>query len=305
MFFVIGRMTHESAISSPQKKMKGYYHVSSHGLEKNDIFKTKEDFIRGMNDIALCVLGYDVSILAFCLMSNHFHFVLYGTLEECRSFSEEYKRRCGMRMRQVLGEVQAMRDVSLQFNLIDNVEYLENAIAYVLRNPLAAGVFVMPYHYQWSSISLYFNNGRQPVAERLNDMSERKRFRILKSRVSVPDTYIVDEEGLILPSCYVDLESVEKIFRHPARLMMLLSRKVENDVELKFGVAECVSMTDQEIVAQMNDLIRNTFGKESMSQLTMEQRIKLCLLLKRNFRAGVKQIARITRLDPEVVSRVV
>ena len=103
--------------------MKGYYHVSSHGLEKNDIFKTKEDFIRGMNDIALCVLGYDVSILAFCLMSNHFHFVLYGTLEECRSFSEEYKRRCGMRMRQVLGQVQAMRDVSLQFNLIDNVEY--------------------------------------------------------------------------------------------------------------------------------------------------------------------------------------
>lgn len=25
---------------------KGYYHVSSHGLEKNDIFKSREDFIR-------------------------------------------------------------------------------------------------------------------------------------------------------------------------------------------------------------------------------------------------------------------
>ena len=69
---------------------KNYFHVSSHGLETNDIFRSKEDFIRGMNDIALCVLGCDVCILAFCLMSNHFHFVLYGTLEECRKFAEEY-----------------------------------------------------------------------------------------------------------------------------------------------------------------------------------------------------------------------
>lgn len=70
------------------QKMKGYYHISSHGLEKNVIFKKKEDFIAGMNDIAICVLGFDVIILCFCLMSNHFHFVLYGTLPECRRFSE-------------------------------------------------------------------------------------------------------------------------------------------------------------------------------------------------------------------------
>ena len=78
---------------------KGYFHVSSHGLETNDIFKSRQDFIRGMNDIALSVLEYDVCILAFCLMSNHFHFVLYGTLEECRRFAEEYKRRCGLKFR--------------------------------------------------------------------------------------------------------------------------------------------------------------------------------------------------------------
>ena len=57
---------------------KGYYHVCSHGLEKNDIFKTQADFIAGMNDVAICIIGFDVKILCFCLMSNHFHFVLYG-----------------------------------------------------------------------------------------------------------------------------------------------------------------------------------------------------------------------------------
>lgn len=287
------------------QKMKGYYHISSHGLEKNVIFKKKEDFIAGMNDIAICVLGFDVIILCFCLMSNHFHFVLYGTLPECRRFSEEYKRRCAMRMKLAGGEVQGMRGVEVQIALVDNQEYLENVIAYVLRNPLAAGILLLPYHYPWSSAALYFNGGVQLTGEPLNEMSERKRFRILKSRVPVPDSYLVDEQGMILPSCYVDSKAVEQVFRHPSRFMMSLARKIENDVEIQLGVADRVSMTDQEILTQLSDLLRNEFLKESLSELSMEQRIKLCLLLKRNFRAGIKQIARITRLDPETVAKVV
>ena len=284
---------------------KGYFHVSSHGLETNDIFKSREDFIRGMNDIALCVLDYDVCILAFCLMSNHFHFVLYGTLEECRRFAEEYKRRCGMRMRLVCGEVKGLKDVSVQIDMIDSQEYLENAIAYALRNPLAAGVFMIPYHYEWSSISLYFRGPYQPSGIRLNDLSVRKRLSILRSHRVVPATYVMDDNGMILPSCYVNVKVVEDIFRHPARLMMTIARKIENDVEVRSGIAQSISMTDQELLTQMNELIRLEFGCGSLYQLPMKDRVKLCALLKRNFGAGAKQIARVTRLSPEIVERVV
>ena len=284
--------------------MKGYYHVSSHGLEKNDIFKSKQDFISGMNDIAICILGFDVSILCFCLMSNHFHFLLYGTQEECRKFSEEYKRRCAMRMR-LAGEVQGLKDVQVRLDFIDDQLYLENVIAYILRNPIAAGIWMMPYHYRWSSISLYFRGDDSPKGTRIGDLSNRQRFRILKSRLELPGDYVMDDQGMILPSCYVDSASVEKIFGHPARLMMALARKIENDVELKFGVANDVTMTDQEILTQMKDLIKKEFGKDSISQLSAEQRISLCLMLKRNFRAGVTQIARLTRIDPAVVAKIV
>lgn len=285
--------------------MKGYFHVSSHGLERNDIFRSREDFIAGMNDIAICVLGFDISILCFCLMSNHFHFVIYGSERECGRFAHEYKRRCAMRMRLHSGEFKGLKDVEIQISHVDTLEYLENVIAYVLRNPLAAGIHMMPYHFPWSSVSLYFNEKSRATGARLNDMSVRKRFRVLKSRIAVPDKYVVDEHGMIQPSCYVDAELVEKIFRHPARLMMSLSRKIENEVEIKLGIADNVSMTDQEIMTQLRDLIRSEFRKDSLSQLTMEERIRLCLMLKRNFKAGVKQIARITRIDPEVVAKVV
>ena len=285
---------------------KGYYHVSSHGLEKNDIFKSREDFIRGMNDIAICVLGFDVRILAFCLMSNHFHFVLYGTADECRRFSEEYKRRCGMRMRRLAGEVKGLKGIDVRIDKIDTQEYLENVIAYVLRNPLAAGIFIMPYLYPWSSASLYFRNEVELKGVRVNGLSERKRERIiLRSHQNVPDSYMMDTEGLILPSCYVDVKMVENIFRHPACLLASLARKVEADIEVQMGIMESVSMTDQELLTQMNELIKLEFGKSSLYQLQMEERLKLCLLLKRNFGAGVKQISRVTRLSPTVVRRVV
>ena len=284
---------------------KGYFHVSSHGLETNDIFKSRQDFIMGMNDIALCVLGYDVSILAFCLMSNHFHFVLYGTIDECRRFVVEYKRRCGMRMRLGCGEVKGLKDVNVQIDMIDSREYLENAIAYVLRNPLAAGVFMMPYHYEWSSISLYFRGPYQPSGIRLNDLSVRKRLSVLRSHRVVPTAYVMDDNGMILPSCYVNVKVVEDIFRHPARLMMSIARKVENDVEVRLGITESVTLTDQELLTQMSELIRLEFGCSSLYQLPMKDRVKLCTLMKRNFGAGAKQIARVTRLSPEIVDRVV
>ena len=258
-----------------------------------------------MNDVAICILGYDVCILAFCLMSNHFHFVLYGTFEECRRFADEYKRRCGMRMRIVCGEVKGLKEVRVQIDMIDSPEYLENAIAYVLRNPLAAGVFMMPYHYEWSSISLYFSGGCQQGGIKLNDLSARKRLSLLRSHQTVPDTYKVDDNGMVLPQCYVNVKMVEDIFRHPARLMMAIARKIENDVEVRLGIAENISMTDQELLTQMNELIRLEFGCSSLYQLPMKDRIKLCILLKRNFGAGNKQIARVTRLSQEIVERVV
>ena len=103
----------------------------------------------------------------------------------------------------------------------------------------------------------------------------------------------------------MDPSTVERIFRHPARLMMSLARKIENDVEVRSGVADEVSMTDQEVLTQMIELIRVEFRKDSISQLSMEQRLRLCRLMKKNFRAGVKQISRITRLDPDIVAKIV
>lgn len=285
--------------------MKHYYHISSQALDKNVIFRNRQDFVAAMNDVAMCSLRFDVRILCFCLMSNHFHFVLKGTYEECRAFISEFKRICSLRMHISNGEVCGMRDVGVQFDLLDTVEYLENAIAYVLRNPLAARIIVMPYFYEWSSASAYFRGGKPVNGLCLNKLSLRKRREALRSRYdAVPDSFILTEQGYVDPCCYIDADEVEKVFRHPSRLLIALGKKVENEFEIATGAAGRLCVTDTELQSQMTDLIQREFGVPTLAQLSADDRLRLCLLLKRNFNASVKQIARVLRLSQEVVASV-
>lgn len=285
--------------------MKKYYHVCSQGLEKNIIYSNNQDFICGTNDIAICLQKFDIVILCYCLMSNHFHFILYGEKQDCCAFALEYKRRCGIRLRLYKMEVNALHNLKIGINEIEDMEYLENAIAYVLRNPLAAKINIMPHHYQWSSANVYFRGDFKSLGVPVNDLPERKRQRILKTKLTLSDSYVLDENGMIAPGCFVDSMMVENIFRHPSRLLFALARKLEAEVELKFGIADKVSYTDAELKTLVNELIASEFGVNSLANLTTQQKIKLCAMMKRNFNASVKQISRIARIDTDIIQQLV
>ena len=285
--------------------MKGYYHVSSKALMKNDIFLTREDFVTGMNDVALCLLRYDVRILCFCLMSNHFHFVLKGSYQMCYAFACEFKRMCAIRMRDRSGEISGLKDIDIRLDLLDTEEYLENAIAYVLRNPLAARIIMMPYFYEWSSSASYFRGPLKEYGIPVNTLSLRKRRELLRTRhPEVPDSYMLNHQGFICPSCYVAVEEVEKIFRHPSRLMVALAKKLENEFEVASGAADRIVMLDSELKTQVLELIEKEFGVSSLAQLSAEDRLRLCRLMRKNFNSPVKQIARVLRLSQSLVASV-
>ena len=57
------------------------------------IFKGDGNYIYGMNSIPICAVGNQVTILAFCLMSNHVHFIVRGEEGSCRQFITQYKKR--------------------------------------------------------------------------------------------------------------------------------------------------------------------------------------------------------------------
>ena len=285
---------------------KEYYHVCSEGLNKNLIFRNSREFIIGMNYVAICRHRYKVKILCFCLMSNHFHFVLCGNYSECWRFANEYKRLCGMLINTRQGLEGVLKDVEIQIKRIDSKEYLEHAIAYILRNPIAAGFRLMPHQYAWGSGDCYFRDDYTPTGRRLDSFSSRRlASEILMSKAKLPDDYIVDDKLMISPLCYIDYKTVEELFGHPSRLLGQLSAKREAEFEIFLGVADRYTPDIEELKTSVKELIQVEFGVKSISQLSIEDKIRLCSLMHRNFHASRKQISLVTRLNMETINKVI
>lgn len=284
---------------------KEYYHVCSEGLERNLIFYNSKEFIMGMNYVAICLQKFDIAILCFCLMGNHFHFILKGSMQACMAFGEEFKRMCSMMMRRNHDEHGAMKLVEIQVKRIHDRQYLENAVAYVLRNAMVAGFKLLPHQYPWGSGDVYFRRDYTPAGRRVDSFSARELKMVLKSKATLPENYIINDDGFVSPLCYVDYRSVEQFFGHPSRFLGALSAKKEAEFEVFLGIADRYTPDMEELRMSVKELIREEFNVNSVSQLSMEQKIKLCGMMWKNFRASRKQIALITRLRMDIINTIV
>ena len=285
---------------------RNFYHVCSEGLEKRVIFRNRREFIIGMNYIAVCQQKCNVKVICFCLMNNHFHFILRGNYEECLKFGREYKRLCAMLMKRTQNIDNAMKNVEIMAKEINDRSYLEYAIVYVLRNPIVAGFKIMPHQYPWSSGNMYFRNSYIPAGKEAKDFNVKElQHQILCSKTRIPENYIIDEEGMVSPLCYIDYRTVEELFGHPSRLMGLLSAKKESEFELFLGITEKYNPDIEELRDSVRELIQAEFSVKTVSQLSIEQKMQLCTLMRRNFNASRKQISMITRLNLETVCKIV
>lgn len=63
-----------------------YYHLTFDSLEKGQLFNNDEEYADGMNGVAIGQYIHKLSIIAFVLMVNHCHLLLYGSGEDIVNF---------------------------------------------------------------------------------------------------------------------------------------------------------------------------------------------------------------------------
>lgn len=126
------------------------------GVGREAIFSTSGDK-RFYRNLAKGIFKeYPVDILAYCIMGNHFHFVIKGDLLEFSralhrtnlSYAMTYNSR-----RDRVGHVFQNRFKS---EMIDSPEYLSAALRYVHNNPVKGNVVKEAAEYEWSSYREYF-----------------------------------------------------------------------------------------------------------------------------------------------------
>ncbi|MCR4823928.1 MAG: transposase [Bacteroidales bacterium] len=279
------------------------WHFSTDGKFAEVLFRDRDDFIDGMNRIYLIAGRLDIIILAFCLMDNHVHFILYGPLTECQRFMQEFVRQTSSSIRRRYGRARELRLLPVHYQTISDDLYLKNAICYVIKNPTAAGLPYMPYDYPWSSGALYFRQA-QPIQEgiiKIGDLSDRARFRLFHTKKKLPDTLRI-KGRLILPENYVAVREVEQVFRSYRSFSFFMGTSREDTVESRGGVISHLTLPDAELRQHRAERSREMFGCESTRMLSTTQRLKLARALLHQFNCSPKQVARLVGLRWDQVS---
>lgn len=314
-----------------------YYHAFTRGLERDLLFYGDADFLYGMNIIPRYLKLSGIRLLAFCLMDNHVHFVLEGCRAGCNQFIINYKRtllsflkKCRER---VIPETTVPGTVG-----IEGTDRLLTVIAYVLRNPVAAGINYLPQDYKWSSAPTYFRKRCNIDGEAANDacgtargimgsvagscmhaaagncmprtsdsrmprkieeLPRRERKRYFIDSPEYPGHWTVDGNGMIYPENYTEVAKVEGLFRSVKRYLYYLSSAREAEVNLTMGHE--IRLSDTELRREASGICLESFGTASVGLLTIAQKLQVCKLLRSRFGASYKQLGRVMHLDSDTI----
>lgn len=128
-----------------------WHHVTHRGNHRQQIFQTDEDRAEYLDIIRHYCAKYTVRMTAFCLMSNHVHWIAIPETEAGLSnlfgrahhlYALRYQSR-----RKVTGHLWQCRFYSCPLSQ----SHLTQAIRYIEQNPVRAGLVAQPLDWRWSS----------------------------------------------------------------------------------------------------------------------------------------------------------
>jgi REP element-mobilizing transposase RayT len=138
------------------------YHVTARGDRREAIFVDDTDRAGLLNVLAQGLQRFDAVALAYCLMGNHFHFVLHTRQANLsrlmRHVNGVYTQRFNRRHEKV-GHLFQGRFKAI---LVDTQAYLLTLCRYVELNPVRAGLVPHPQAWAWSSCRAHVGAAAAP-----------------------------------------------------------------------------------------------------------------------------------------------
>lgn len=285
------------------------------------MFRSREDFIRGINCLCLGTYCTGAILLAYVFMSNHVHIIVRTDDPEkfMMKFRYAYNKYFNAKYHRAgkLGE-----DEFFKIELV-GLYHLLTAIAYVLRNPVHHGICATPFGYEFSSIRGMFRKefGWQTAGYTL---PRKSAYRFLPSRSKLPATYQMNMEGMILPETVIDAQDIEHQFSTARSFLYYMNRlsgeewireqqqdqnslppitleSIEEGVKFsdmntmlrnEHGRANYAAMTDIILCHEIDHGLLKSYGVSSIYQLKIEQRENMVDLIRRKHCVSASQAKR-------------
>ena len=279
--------------------MRPCFQINSKKLEKELLFRDEEDYIYGINTLALILLQFPgVMVYAFTLMSNHIHLLLGGPQEQCEAYYDAVMHRLSLWLKKKYGlsGVIPYGPGKREVVIVKGLEHFIIEVLYLLRNPFKARI-CYPGDYPWSSVRMYFTKRGQMTSRRASTFTVRELRRILKTNIRVPGNWEITESGMIIPH-FVDWKTVEIAFQNDeATFLRRLMEPVEARHNQLSGLPMELKFSDQEIVARVQAICQNELNVKDHRQLPAKELFRLCRTLSMRFGTSAEQLQRVLGVD--------
>jgi putative transposase len=131
------------------------HHITQRGNYRQNIFEDDEDKKVYLEFICKYAKDYDLKIYAFCLMTNHVHFIGIPKNSDSLAFTFKYSH---MRYSQYFNKKHKRVGHLWQgrfFSCPLGEKHLAQAMRYVERNPVRTRMVKYPWEYLWSSAGVH------------------------------------------------------------------------------------------------------------------------------------------------------
>lgn len=176
-----------------------FFHVIVQGINKEYIFYKEEYINRYLELIDKKKEEYNIQLLAYCIMNNHAHLLIYAeTYTELSKFMHkvnctyaQFYNTCENRV----GVLFRNRYVS---EPIYKEDYLLNCINYIHMNPVEANMVNECSKYKYSSYNQYINNEgvakSNILAEIFGKQNWKELFNVLNNKIEFEDIEVENKE---------------------------------------------------------------------------------------------------------------
>ena len=252
-----------------------------------------------MNSVAICAYASEMEVICLEVNDTHIHVVLRGDFP--LRFKSKLKRRI---------TTWEKRKESLPhggfFLACDGImtrEELLRKIIYTFRNCLDF-FNGAPWEYRWGVGNLYFAN-RANEGTPLRELSLRERYRILACRHELPLEWKISNDGLILPSSYIDAGKVERMFGSVRAFLAFLFVRREDEAYMKqqFSKNYLEQRRIEDMRQHANKISHDRFG-HALKVVPLESRLEIgAVMLKNGFATRCESFAKALYLTKEDVAR--
>ena len=292
--------------------VKNFGHVFSDGGAADIPFRDDCDKVFAMNLSARLGFSCGVDVLCQEVIETHLHSVIHGEPDNCRHYVAELHRQLICHYKRA-GKADLLgKGLFVNILPIETRTSLMNRIVYVMRQVLDTGYPYLPQDYHFGPGNIYLvseetiraNRAAGGAIRRIGDMRYRERYMLFRTHVRLPEDWLVDESGLILPSCYLRYDMVNDLFKTPRSFIAFLHIKKDNDEQIRqlCRRRQIESLTLKDLREKAEALCRSWLGK-SLRQASVTERLKTASrMIRDGYAFQSAALAKAVFLSPEDLS---